>query len=539
MNDLKLQEAVQLKNSGQSQNAQAILAKILLKDQDDEQAWLLMAQVILGTQEKIYCLRQALRINPSNREAIRELQHLQAAQSWGQLQSPPSPNFPYEKSNQFTSSEVDQQIQPQEGAPSSSLGIKTVLEKTKENIIGMAPFLKFIGSRIMYLLGTLVLSTIFLYGMFVWFLPPETRAAAYLPPWGGGRGNIENRIEATIEDHGLRDPFPVQYIRWAIGLLQGDWGVSSEMNDEVLDILLIRTPATAELLIFSVLIFVPLGLVSGVVAGWKQGQATDHGFRLTAFISTSIPPFVLGLMLLAVFYVGVNWFPPGRLSQTFKAVVSSPDFKTYTHLLVIDGALNWRFDIALDAVRHMILPAFTLSLTYWATLGRVTRAVMIDELNEDYVITARGKGLRNEQVVWRHAFRNSLVPGLNSIALSAAMFMTNAIIIEVVFGYPGISKPLTQSFNGWTPDVNMAMGFAVYSMLFVLPLMFALDIAQAIVDPRIREGTDIHNDLFSFPPELAKCISDIPCWIVFCGGCNWSYDFTARGPQQSTPVQAS
>ena len=310
---------------------------------------------------------------------------------------------------------------------------------------------------------------------------------AYLPPWGG-RGNLENKIEAAIQEHGLRDPFPVQYFHWAVGLLQGDWAVSSTMNDEVLDILLVRTPATAELLIFSVLTFVPLGLISGVVAGWKQGKATDHGFRLTAFIATSIPPFVLGLMLLAVFYIGLHWFPPGRLDPSLKAIVNSPEFTSYTNLLVVDGIINGRFDIALDALRHLALPAFTLSLTYWATLGRVTRAVMIDELQEDYVTTARGKGLSKEQVVWLHALRNSLVPGLNSIALSAAMFMTNAIIVEIVFGYPGISKPLAQSFAGMMPDVNLSLGFAVYSMLFVLPLMLILDIAQAIVDPRIRGG---------------------------------------------------
>lgn len=488
MNDLKLQEATRLKNLGQYQKAQAVLAKLLLENQDNEQAWRLMAQVVQGTQEKNHCLRQVLRINPHNREVIRELQHLQALLQWEQSLELGSSNYQQEQSDQVASMGTDQQYHSQQSPSPALRNLKATFKKTKANVLGIAPFLKFIGSRIIYMVGTLFLSTIFLYGIFVWFLPPETRAMAYLPPWGGGRGNLENRIESIIAEHGLRDPFPIQYFNWATGLLQGDWGISSEMNHEVLDVLLTRTPATAELLIFSVLMFVPLGLISGVVAGWKQGKATDHGFRLTAFIATSIPPFVLGLMLLSIFYVGLHWFPPGRLSQSFKAVVSSPEFKSYTHLLVIDGMFNGRFDIALDALRHMVLPAFTLSLTYWATLGRVTRAVMIDELNEDYVTTARGKGLSSEQVVWRHAFRNSLVPGLNSIALSAAMFLTNAIIIEIVFGYPGISKPLTQSFGGWIPDVNMAMGFAVYSMLFVLPLMFTLDLVQAIVDPRIREG---------------------------------------------------
>ncbi|MFC1997105.1 ABC transporter permease subunit [Chloroflexota bacterium] len=490
MDDPNLQEAEQLISSGQYQEAQAILAKVLLVDQDNEHAWLLMAQVSAGNQEKIHCLRQALRIDPHNQKAIRKLRYQQAWIQWEQSLSIADPNIQQEDIDQGESIQPIRSSITQKGelekAPLSPFKIKKTHEKIRDHIFGILPFLKFLGNRIIYLLGTLILSTIFLYGAFVWFLPPEARAMAYIPPWGG-RGSMENRVESTIETYGFRDPFPVQYFHWATQLLQGDWGVSTAINDEVLDILLIRTPATAELVIFAVLIFVPLGLVSGVAAGWKQGKTTDHGFRLTAFIATSIPPFVLGLMLLSVFYIGLHWFPPGRVSLPFKAVIDSPEFNNYTHLLVLDGLLNGRFDIALDALRHLILPAFTLSLTYWATLGRVTRAVMIDELQEDYVITARGKGLSQEGVVWQHAFRNSLVPGLNSIALSAAMFMTNAIIIEIIFGYPGISKPLTQSFDGWVPDVYMAMGFAVYSMLFVLPLMFILDIIQAMVDPRIRE----------------------------------------------------
>lgn len=157
---------------------------------------------------------------------------------------------------------------------------------------------------------------------------------------------------------------------------------------------------------------------------------------------------------------------------------------------MIDGLLNLRPDVTVDAIRHLLLPAITLGLTYWATLGRVTRAAMIEELNQDYVTTARGKGLQMSQVVWQHAFRNAMVPGLNSIALSAAMFLTVAFVVEIIFNYPGVSRPLARSAQQWwfSPDVDLAMGFAVYSTLLVLPLMFILDVILAIVDPRIREG---------------------------------------------------
>ncbi|MFC1921698.1 ABC transporter permease [Chloroflexota bacterium] len=321
--------------------------------------------------------------------------------------------------------------------------------------------------------------------------PPEVRAMAYVPPWSGsGKGNLENLIEHTIVEQGFRDPFVTQYARWAGNLLRGDWGFSIVMKDEVLDVLLSRTPATVELLLFSLLLFVPLGLISGVAAGWKRGTRTDFGFRSTAFIATSFPPFVLGLMLLAIFYIGLHWFLPGRLSPTISMDVNSAEFNNITGLVMIDGLLNLRPDVTVDAIRHLLLPAITLGLTYWAVLGRITRAAMIEELNQDYVMTAKGKGLKMRQVVWQHAFRNAMVPGLSSIALSAAMFLTVAFVVEIIFDYPGLSRPLTGSAQQWwvSPDVDLAMGFAVYSALLVLPLMFILDVILAIVDPRIRDG---------------------------------------------------
>jgi peptide/nickel transport system permease protein len=351
----------------------------------------------------------------------------------------------------------------------------------------MNPFIKYLLRRILYMLITILLITASIFSAFIWLLPPEVRAFVYLPPWKGV--TPDNYLETVITEYGMRDPLPVQYGRWLINLARGDWGMSPTMNTGVLDILIQRAPATVELLLFSLIFFIPTGLVSGVIAGWRRGKLFDSGFRLTAFIATSIPPFILGLMLLAIFYIGLNWFPAGRVSVPIGLEVSDPSFRSYTGLIVLDGVLNGRLDVSADALRHLVLPAFTVSLTYWATLGRITRAAINDELHEDYINTARSKGLHNRDVLWRHAFRNASVPGLNSIALSAAMFLTNAMIIEIIFGYPGISKPLSQALaNPKSPDIYMAMGFAVFSTLLVLPVMLALDILLAVFDPRIREG---------------------------------------------------
>lgn len=348
--------------------------------------------------------------------------------------------------------------------------------------------LKFLLRRLLSVLATLAVITAIIYGI-VCLAPIESRARLYMgrrtrtfmPP------ELEQRtIETIIREHGLNDPYPIQYFRWASRLIRGDWGWSPILRSDVLDVLLLRTPATVELTLYSLLLFIPLGLVSGAIAGWRQTRVADQAFRLVAFIATSIPPFILGLVLLSLFYVGLHWFFPGYLSTAESLAVRSSSFKTITGLLTIDGLLNGRLDISLDAMRHLVLPVVTLSLFHWATLGRVTRVAMIEELDKDYIVAAHARGLPPRRVLWRYALRNAAVPGLTISALSAASLITGVYVVEVVFGWPGVSKLITDSM--WQPDVALAAGFAVYSVLAVLSLMVLLDIIQAVVDPRLREG---------------------------------------------------
>jgi ABC-type dipeptide/oligopeptide/nickel transport system permease component len=347
---------------------------------------------------------------------------------------------------------------------------------------------RFLLRRAILMLITFVVITAMLYGVMM-LSPAEARATLYMPR--SDSGTSLNQLQLIIEEYGLNDPYPVQYVRWLGSMLRGDWGWSPGLRDDVLKALLRRTPVTAELTLWSVLLFIPLGIVSGAIAAWRRGRAPDHGFRLLAFIATSVPPFILGLMLLAIFYVGLRWFPIGRLAVSSELVVKSTAFNTYTGLLVVDGLLNGRSDITLDALRHLVLPVLTLSLAHWATLGRVTRAAMFEELHKDYITTARGKGLSWRRTIWRHALQNAMLPALNSSALSAASLVTGVFIVEVIFALPGVSALLgasTRTFGSFLPDVAATMGFAVYGVLLVLPLMFILDVLQALIDPRLREG---------------------------------------------------
>jgi ABC-type dipeptide/oligopeptide/nickel transport system permease component len=352
------------------------------------------------------------------------------------------------------------------------------------------PLLQFVVRRLLTVVITLFIITAVIYGI-VLMAPVESRAQLYLGK--RLRANLpeeilERHIQYIIEEHGMNDPYPVQYFHWVSQLVQGNWGWSPVLRADVLDVLLKRTPATLELTLYSLLLFIPLGLLSGAIAGWNRNRASDHSFRLFAFVGTSIPPFILGLVLISIFYVGLHWFLPGYLSTDQSMAVRSSQFKTYTGLLTLDGLLNGMPDVAVDAARHLVLPVITLSLFQWATLGRVTRASIIEEANKGYVTAAHARGLSERSILWKHAVPNVLVPSLTTSALGAAALITGVYVIEVVFGWPGVSKLITNSM--WYPDVAMAAGFAVYSVLAVLAIMIVLDIVQVIADPRLRKGEE-------------------------------------------------
>jgi ABC-type dipeptide/oligopeptide/nickel transport system permease component len=353
----------------------------------------------------------------------------------------------------------------------------------------MPPLLRYLINRALSIPITLLVITAVLYAS-VMLTPAEERATLYLPknlPSRMTDAQYQKLIDQIIQRYHLSDPYPVQYFFWITNLVQGNWGYSPTLQEDVLTAIVKRTPATAELTLYSILIFIPFGLISGVVAGSRQNQAPDHRFRLTAFIATSLPPFILALFLLAIFYVGLYWFAPERTSLAIGFIVKSDQFRQYTGLLTIDGLLNGRPEISLDAFRHLVLPVFTLAIAHWATLGRVTRATMIEEMQKDYVIAAKARGIPGRSIVWRHTLRNAIAPALTSSLLSAASLMTGVFVVEIIYNFHGISEIAVRSME-FTPDAPAALGFAIYSVIVVLILMFILDIIQSSMDPRIREG---------------------------------------------------
>lgn len=353
----------------------------------------------------------------------------------------------------------------------------------------MPPLLQFVIRRFLVVPISLFFITLALYGG-VMLTPAEARADLYMPSnmnQNLSEEQIANLREKIIDRYHLRDPFPVQYYYWAKTLFDGTWGYSPSMNADVLPSLLHRTPITLELAFYSMLFLVPLGLVSGVVAGWNRNGRFDRFFRGTAFLATSTPTFILALVLLSVFYINLGWFAPERISLNFGLELSKEGFTQYTGMLTVDSILNGRWDIFADAWKHLAMPVFTLSLYHWATLGRVARATVLNERRKEYVISARARGVTERDVLWHHVYRNVISPSLTSMALSAASIVTGVFVAEIIFDFNGISTVIVDAMSG-IPDAPAALGFAIYSVFMVLFLMFLLDIMQAFFDPRVREG---------------------------------------------------
>ncbi len=225
----------------------------------------------------------------------------------------------------------------------------------------MPPFLQFVIRRFLIIPVSLVIITMVLYAG-VMLTPPEARAQLYFPP--NMRVKSEEQLkrftELIIKRQHLRDPFLVQYGYWAQSLVSGMWGYSPSIKEEVLPALLERTPATLELTLYALLIFIPLGLLSEVIAGWKPYGWRDNLFRAMAFIGMAIPPFILAIIFLSVFYMSLGWFVPDRIDYKTASEISKESYKALTGFITIDALINRRLDIFVTGLRHLAMPVLIL-----------------------------------------------------------------------------------------------------------------------------------------------------------------------------------
>ena len=476
-----LEQAQKAMQSGDVETARRLAALAARLAPEYEEVWLLMA-ALASPRGSLAYLHRALKINPRSERARKGLLW---AEPRLQAQRSVAPQIPAVTNTKSIPAQAETPARPQTPLILSDTSVAETDHAPTSWRFQLPPLLTFTIRRFLTIPFSLLIITMLLYAG-VMLTPVETRARLYLPPEKGGQNASEQVVRNYIKQYHLAEPYLVQYTYWITSLLRGKWGFSPIFNEDVLIVLLKLTPATAELTIYSMLVFIPLGLAGGVLAGWQQRKLADNIFRFAAFFVTSLPPIVLALLMIAFFYANLGWFAPGRLSSAFSYQLTPENFHIYTGLYTLDGLLNRRLDVTLDALRHLAMPVMTLALLHWATLARITRVTTIAEKRKDYIIAGRARGISENRLAWKHAFRNVMAPAFTSMTLSAASLVTGVFVVEIIFSYRGVSDLIVKSMRG-TPDAPAALGFAVYSSLIVLILMFILDVVQAALDPRVRD----------------------------------------------------
>lgn len=283
------------------------------------------------------------------------------------------------------------------------------------------------------------------------------------------------RLRANL---GLDDPLYVQYLSYLGGLLRGDLGASVINNKPFLDEFLVRFPGTIELtlgaLVFAVGLGIPLGrLAARHAQGWLDGVVTA-----ISLFGISIPVFVLGLVLVVIFGVGLGWLPTqGRIDARLR-------FESVTNFMLIDTLLAGRLDLFVDAVRHLILPSIALGSIPLAIITRITRASVIEVSHEDYVRTARAKGLAERRVDERHIMRNAWLPVTTVIGLQVGGLLAGAVLTETVFVWNGVGRWVVDAIGN--RDLTIVQSTILVFALIFLVVNLVVDIGYAFLNPRIR-----------------------------------------------------
>lgn len=289
-------------------------------------------------------------------------------------------------------------------------------------------------------------------------------------------------VRAALEERwGLDKPLPIQYVYYIGNLLRGDWGESISKRTPVAQELRTRVPATIELasyaLAFAVIIGIPLGIVSAL----NHDRWPDHIARFITLIGTSIPVFWLGLLLLYVFFYRLEWLPgPGRLDVGMNAP------PTITGMVTVDAAIHGDWDVFAAAVKRLILPSIVLGSFAMGILARMLRSSLLASLGDDYVRTARAKGLGERSVVAGHALRNALIPTVTVLGLTTAGLLAGAVLTETIFSWPGVGSFAVSA--AVKLDYPALLGVTLVVAIIYVFVNLLVDIIYGLLDPRIRSS---------------------------------------------------
>ena len=292
----------------------------------------------------------------------------------------------------------------------------------------------------------------------------------------------------------LDDPPHLQYFTWLGQVLQGQLGWSQTSNKPVLETILSRLPRTAELVLPCIPIVILLGVYLGIKSATHRDTAVDHASRVFAIFGWSLPTFWLAIVLMLIFYSWLGWFPPGTGGRPLGSPAgefvtpgpSGSGWHTYTGFYTIDGLLNGQLWITMDCIVHLVLPTMTLTIISIALIIRIMRSSMLETLSKSYIITARAKGLKNSQVINKHARRNALIPVATVSGLLVAGFLTGTVITETVYGYDGLGR--WAALAAINTDIPAILGFAMLTAIIYVIANLFVDVLYAYLDPRIRLG---------------------------------------------------
>jgi ABC-type dipeptide/oligopeptide/nickel transport system permease component len=309
------------------------------------------------------------------------------------------------------------------------------------------------------------------------FLSPRERAASFIK-----NENQMRNIELIIKENGLDQPFYVQYWKWLGNAVQGNFGFSKSSSLPVLDTVIQRFPATLELAIFASLIIIPLAVWLGTLSALGKDKFLDQALRVFSVIGYSLPTFVVGILLLVVFYGALGILPGFGRTDTVLAITDPVPI--VTGMITIDSILAGKWNVLVNALQHMILPVITLATIQIASTLKVMRNQLLDVLKADYVRTARAKGLSNNIVNIKHARRNAILPIVTLAGFTIQGLLSGAVITETIFSYPGIGS---WGANAAVQlDYAGVMGFALFIGVIVVLSNLVIDLLYGFFDPRVR-----------------------------------------------------
>ncbi len=294
----------------------------------------------------------------------------------------------------------------------------------------------------------------------------------------GGNAPID-LVEDMKRRLGLDRPLMNQFIDYMFGLVRGDLGTSLKSNRPVVQDIANFFPATLELAICATLFSVVLGIFLGILSAVYRNRFIDHFARVFSILGVSMPVFWTGLLLLLLFYFRLGWLPgTGRLG-----LFTTPPAK-YTGLYLIDSLISLNLEAFKDALAHLVLPSLVLGYSAAASIARITRSSMLDVLRQDFIRTAKAKGIGKRLVIYRHALRNALIPVITIIGLTFGGLLEGAVLTETIFGWPGLGRYIVNSLL--LLDYPAIMGGTLFVAVIYSLVNLVVDIIYAALDPRMR-----------------------------------------------------